>query len=97
MFEEADKLGEGAQSVVKKVIQKSTGKVFAVKTFKTKDAEMVLRIKQVYLMLRTLDFPTVTKPYYLFISNKTNTARVVMDYIQYPTLEKLIKDNHSFS
>lgn len=81
MFEETDKLGEGVQSVVKKVIEKSTGKVFAVKTFKTNDAEMISRITQVYLLLRTLDFPTVTKPYYLFISGKTNTARVVMDYV----------------
>ena len=45
MFEELDKLGEGAQSVVKKVIEKSTKKVYAAKTFKTKDAEMVARIK----------------------------------------------------
>ena len=86
LFEEKEKLGEGAQSVVKKVMEKSTKKLYAVKIFNKADAEMMMRIKQVYLLLRRLNFPTITKPSYLFISNKSSTARIVMDFITYPTL-----------
>ena len=77
-------------------MEKSTKRVYAVKVFNKTDAEMIMRIKQVYLLLRKLNFPTITKPSYLFISNKTNTARVIMDYITYPTLECLIKTHGHF-
>lgn len=56
-----------------------------------------MRIKKNYLVLRSLNFPTILKPSYLFISHKTNTARVVMDYCAYPTLDSVMKNYDYFS
>lgn len=37
LFAEGEKLGEGAQSVVKKCVELATGKVYAVKRFRSCD------------------------------------------------------------
>ena len=66
--------------------ERSSKKEFAAKLFKKVDIEMIDRYKAVFLFMRSLNYPTIIKPHYMFISYKTNTVRVILDLIESPNL-----------
>lgn len=43
-FEKKNKLGEGTSAIVRKCIDKSTGKVYAVKIVRTRDEEIIFHV-----------------------------------------------------
>jgi serine/threonine protein kinase len=63
-----EKLGEGGQSVVRRIVERSTDKEYAAKIIRNVDAEKIINIKHQYKLLKALNFPTIVKAYYLFIS-----------------------------
>lgn len=97
MFETMEKLGEGAQSVVKKVVEKSTEKPFAAKIIRNVDVEKIHNIKHQYKLLKTLDFPTIVKARYLFIDEDESVCRLVLEYCPWKNLKKELDDYGCFT
>lgn len=79
LFETCEKIGEGAQSVVKRVVERATKKEFAVKIMRNVDAETIMKIKHQYKILKTLDLPTIIKAHWLFINDKERTCKLVLE------------------
>lgn len=78
LFDTFEKLGEGAQSVVKRVVEKKSGEEYASKIIGSADAEKILGIKKQYKLLKALELPSIIKAHYLFISEKESTCRLVL-------------------
>lgn len=83
--------------MIRKVIHQETKKPFAVKTFKKADLEWISQMKPLFIFLRTLRCPTIMRPLWLFVSERTDTLRVIMDYIESPNLEQIISERKKFT
>ena len=87
-----EKLGEGTHSVVYKCQEKFTGKLFAVKVTKRKDAELFENIREYYEIMKQLDHEFIIKGTYLYISEKQMTCHLVEELCQYPELSYFIRE-----
>lgn len=70
LFVVGEKLGEGAQSVVKKCTEVASGKVYAVKIFRCCDTELFEMLKTQYKLLTSLSHPHIIEAFYLFANEK---------------------------
>lgn len=84
-------MGEGAQSVVKKCTELASGRVFAVKRFRSCDCELTEMLKTQYKLLTSLVHPNIIEGYYLFVNEKSLSCQMVLEYCDYPTLSQAMK------
>lgn len=68
LFRIEEKLGEGAQSVVKRCTELATERVFAVKFFRKSDCELISTLKSQYKILKVLSHPKIVQAHYLFVN-----------------------------
>ena len=54
-------------------------------------------MKPLFIFLRTLKCPTIMRPQWLIVSERTDTLRVIMDYNESPNLEQIITERKMFS
>lgn len=73
-----EKLGEGAQSVVKRCTELASGKVFAVKLFRKCDTELIEMLKTQYNILKSLSHTNIIEGYYLFVNEITMGCQLVL-------------------
>ena len=92
LFETKEKLGEGAQSIVKRVIDRNTGSEYAAKIMRNQDAETILKIKQQFKLQKTLDLPTLVRAHWLFISERESTCRLILDFCQWRDLRTQLNE-----
>lgn len=75
---------------MRKCIERATGTLYCVKI--TQGDEEYIRISQkTYNLLFLVDSPHVIRPKNLFISSQSDTIYLVMEYVQYPSLHKLMQ------
>lgn len=65
-----EKLGEGAQSVVKRCVERASGKIFAVKLFRNSDCELISTLKTQYKILKLLNHPVIIEAHNLFVNEQ---------------------------
>ncbi len=90
LFTVQEKLGEGAQSVVKKCVEVASGKTYAVKLFRSCDAELIEMLKAQYKILIDLSHPNVIEGYYLFINEKAMCCQMVIEYSASQALSQVL-------
>jgi serine/threonine protein kinase len=90
LFNVEEKLGEGAQSVVKKCTELASGNIFAVKLFRSCDCELIEMLKAQYKILTELSHPNIIEGYYLFVNEKSMSCQMVLEYCSFPSLSEVI-------
>lgn len=78
-------IGEGAHAYVKRALNKH-GKEFAIKICHSGDPEIIKTFIDTYKICRILNFPSVLKCHEIYVDEETETLRLVMDYVKYPSL-----------
>ena len=92
-FEVLERIGEGANSIVYKCSDRTTKEIYALKSPKRSDPELLEGLRQGYEVMKTLNHKYICKAYYFFIKNKSNTCSIVTEYCAYPDLRKYITDS----
>ncbi|CAD8178389.1 unnamed protein product [Paramecium octaurelia] len=87
-------LGEGAHSVVRQCWQISNpDETYAVKITRNGDPEIMGIMKQTFLNTLKLNNPLIVRTYKLYIDTNTECSYLVMEYLPYPSLHELLKQN----
>lgn len=68
------------------MVDRSTGQEYAAKIMRNQDAEAILKIKQQFKLLKTLDLPTLASAHWLFISERESTCRLLLDLCEWRDL-----------
>lgn len=79
-YEIKEFLGEGTSSIVKKVREKKTNKIFAAKIFKTRSKEILQDLKKEFLKMKSLKHPNIINFYKLLINSKTGKIYLILEY-----------------
>lgn len=77
-FEVHEKLGEGAQSVVKRCTDRLSGIDYAVKKFGQCDLELIEMLKVQYRILTEQNHINIIEGYALFVDEKSMTCQLVL-------------------
>jgi len=80
-----EKLGEGANGVVRKCKKRQTGEILAVKTFRFED-EHLPGLKSNFLIMKRLNHPNILKYEALYIDIKKHQGWLVMEFVDFPSL-----------
>ncbi|CAD8086539.1 unnamed protein product [Paramecium primaurelia] len=87
-------LGEGAHSVVRQCWQISNpDETYAVKITRNGDPEIMGIMKQTFLNTLKLNNPLIVRTHKLYIDTNTECSYLVMEYLPYPSLHELLKQN----
>lgn len=71
---------QGTVGIVKRCVEKSTGKVFAVKQIKSRDEETVLNLQNEFQHLIKLSHDQVIEVHELIIDRKSGNMYLVMEF-----------------
>jgi hypothetical protein len=88
MFEKKNKLGEGTAGVVRRCVEVSSQKEFAVKIVRTRDEEIVSLVPPGHQLiaefqnLRMLRHPNIIEVYELYIDSDHGYVYLVMEYFK---------------
>lgn len=83
--------------MVKRVVEKDTGKEFALKIIGNTDAERIEGVKLQFKLLRFLDLPSVIKAQNLYICEQASTCRLIMELCEWPSLRTELQRFSRFS
>ncbi|KAL4479213.1 hypothetical protein ABPG72_011425 [Tetrahymena utriculariae] len=86
-----EKLGEGSQGDVRKCIHKKSQQIYAVKMIRNGDTEIILSAITSFQIAKNLNYPSIIKPYELFINQETEKIYYVMEYCEYGSLQDYIE------
>ena len=75
-------LGEGTSSIVKKVREKKTNKIFVAKIFKTRSKEILEDLKREFLKMRSLNHPNILKFYKMLIDSNSGKVYLILEYFE---------------
>lgn len=81
-YEKKNKLGEGTSAVVRRCIEKRTGKAFAVKMVRTRDEEIIFHLKNEFRNLRDLKNEHIIEVYKLYIDNDSGYVYLLMEFFE---------------
>jgi serine/threonine protein kinase len=93
LFDVAEKLGEGSQSIVRRCIEIASKKSFAVKLFRNSDVELISTLKTQYKILKVLSHPNIIEAHNLFVNEQERNCQLVLDYCPYPQLKDFLDRN----
>lgn len=83
-----EKIGEGTNGVVRKCLQKSSEKIYAVKSMMI-DEEQRSSLKENFNAMKLLDHPNIVGFRAIYLDYKKHAAYLVMDYEPSPNLKKI--------
>lgn len=96
-YELREVLGQGTSGLVKKCVNRKTGELFAVKTVRTGDTEILKAIKNEFLLQRELSHPNVVRVHELFYDPVTSHAKIVMELVNGVQLFEDVESNGPFT
>jgi serine/threonine protein kinase len=82
LYEKKNKLGEGTSAVVRRCIEKRTGKTFAVKIVRTRDEEIIFHLKNEFRNLRDLKNEHIIEVYKLLIDHDSGYVYLLMEFFE---------------
>jgi len=92
-YEMGEYIGEGTNAVVKKSLNKTTGKIYAVKIIRTNDVEELKAIKNEYLIQKSIEHPNIVQAYEMYYNPLMSNITIIMEYIEGQELFDIIQIN----
>lgn len=83
-----EKIGEGSNGVVNRCVKNSTGKEYAVKSFRFED-EHLPGLKANFLVINSLNHPNIINYEALYIDSKIHRGYLVMEFLPFPSLDTI--------
>lgn len=80
-----EKLGEGSNGVVSRCVKNSTGKEYAVKSFRFED-EHLPSLKSNFLVMSNMSHPNIVNYESLYIDSKKHLGYLIMELLPFPSL-----------
>uniref|UniRef100_A0A0G4FNP5 Protein kinase domain-containing protein n=1 Tax=Chromera velia CCMP2878 TaxID=1169474 RepID=A0A0G4FNP5_9ALVE len=86
-----EKMGEGCSAVVRRVLCRATGSLYALKTVTALDEEMLDTTLAEFEIMRELDHPNIVKVCeFLDLSKVTGDVHILMELVEGPSLENAV-------
>lgn len=83
-------IGQGSTSVVKKIENIETKKIYATKIIRTRDQELLDFLRNEHLILAKLQHKNIIQSEEIIVDNDMGTAYIILEYAPGKTLQQLI-------
>ena len=94
-YEICEKLGEGANGVVKRCVDRNTGEVFAVK-MGTMEEEHIVTLRSIVSIMKKLRHPNILQMKELYVDSHRSKYYHIIEYLPHNSLRKVISQSSEF-